>query len=55
MLPGILRKDTGWDTGDTIAIYALDKNTVILHMYEKNHENLKVEKKQLACIFDQSE
>ena len=45
ILPSSLRKDMDWDTGDSIALYALDKNTVILHMSEEcRQENKNREK-----------
>jgi len=55
VLPNSLRKDFNWESGDNIAIYALDKNTVILHMHKKGQQMLEHEKQQAALIFNETE
>ena len=36
VLPGALRKKVGWNQGDTLNVYQLDNNTVILQVSEKS-------------------
>ena len=38
LLPNELRAKYGWDTGDTLALYYVDNNTLMLQLSEKNAE-----------------
>jgi len=38
VLPNTLRKDNDWKTGDNIAVYVVDENTVILHKSKKKQD-----------------
>jgi len=38
VLPSQLRKELGWSAGDSVVVYCVDKNTVILQTSEKKQD-----------------